>query len=242
VLVLLGLWVRLTITETPVFQESVKRAVSQGTGQVGFPMGTVLRRHLKPLVAGTLTCVSTFVIFYLMTVFALSWGTTALHYSRGGFLQRQLFGMLFFAAFIPVSAWLAERGRRRVMVAVTVAIGLYGLVLGPLFSAGIAGVVAMLALGLTLTGMTYGPLGTVVSEMFPTRVRYTGSSLAFSMGGILGASFAPSIATWLAKGHGINFVGYYLTGSAVVTLVGLVMVRVRETKGDDLNAEIAEVL
>jgi len=242
VLVLLGLWVRLTITETPVFQESVKRAVSQGTGQVGFPMGTVLRRHLKPLVAGTLTCVSTFVIFYLMTVFALSWGTTALHYSRGAFLQRQLFGMLFFAAFIPVSAWLAERGRRRVMVAVTVAIGLYGLVLGPLFSAGIAGVVAMLALGLTLTGMTYGPLGTVVSEMFPTRVRYTGSSLAFSMGGILGASFAPSIATWLAKGHGINFVGYYLTGSAVVTLVGLVMVRVRETKGDDLNAEIAEVL
>jgi MFS family permease len=84
-----------------------------------------------------------------------------------------------------------------------------------------------------LTGMTYGPLGTVVSELFPTRVRYTGSSLAFSMGGILGASFAPTIATWLAKGYGINYVGYYLTGSAVVTMVGLLMVR--ETKDQGLE-------
>jgi metabolite-proton symporter len=225
VLVLLGLWVRLTITETPVFQESVRRAE-----HVGFPMGMVLRRHLKALVAGTLTCVATFVLFYLMTVFALSWGVTALHYSRGAFLQLQLFGMLFFGAFIPVSAWLAERGRRPVMIAVTVAIGVYGLVMGPLFSGGTTGVVVMLALGLALMGMTYGPLGTVVSEMFPTRVRYTGSSLAFSLGGILGASLAPSIATWLAKGYGINFVGYYLAGAAVVTMVGLLMVR--EGKGE----------
>jgi metabolite-proton symporter len=233
VLVLLGLWVRLTITETPVFQESLRRAE-----HIGFPMGTVLRRHLKPLVAGTLACMATFVLFYLMTVFALSWGTTALHYSRGAFLQLQLFAMLFFAAFIPVSAWLAERGRRPVMIAVTVAIGLYGLALGPLFSAGMTGVVVMLALGLALMGMTYGPLGTVVSELFPTRVRYTGSSLAFSMGGILGASLAPSIATWLAKGYGLNFVGYYLTGSALVTMVGLLMVR--ETR--DTGLGIGEVI
>jgi MFS family permease len=233
VLVLLGLWVRLTITETPVFQESVRRAE-----HVGFPMGTVLRRHLKPLVAGTLACMATFVLFYLMTVFALSWGTTAMRYSRGTFLQLQLFGMLFFAATIPVSAWLAEKGRRPVMIAVTVAIGVYGLVLGPLFSAGMTGVVVMLALGLALMGMTYGPLGTVVSELFPTRVRYTGSSLAFSMGGILGASLAPSIATWLAKGYGLNFVGYYLTGSAVVTMVGLLMVR--ETR--DTGLELGEVI
>jgi metabolite-proton symporter len=231
VLVLLGLWVRLTITETPIFAESVRRAQ-----HVGFPMGTVLRRHLRPLVAGILTCMSTFVIFYLMTVFALLWGTSALHYSRGTFLQIQLIGILFFAATIPLSAWLAERGRRPVMIAVTVAIGLYGLVLGPLFASGRWGVITMLVLGLSLTGMTYGPLGTIVSELFPTRVRYTGSSLAFSMGGILGASFAPSIATWLARNHGLNWVGYYLTGSALVTLVGLALIR--ETKDQPLGAEV----
>ena len=186
VLVLLGLWVRLTITETPVFQAAMQRAE-----RVGFPMGKVLSRHARPLVAGILLCLATFVLFYLMTVFALSWGTTALGYSRGTFLQIQLFGILFFAATIPLSAWLAERRRRPLMFGVTVAIALFGLVLGRMFSAGTPGVVGVLVLGLALMGMTYGPLGTIVSELFPTSVRYTGSSLAFSLGGILGASFAP---------------------------------------------------
>jgi metabolite-proton symporter len=229
VLVLLGLYVRLTITETPVFQASLKRAE-----QVGVPMLTVVRRHTRALVAGILVCLATFVLFYLMTVFALSWGTTALHYSRASFLLIQLFGILFFALTIPVSALLAERGRRPVMFGVTAAIALFGLVLAPLFTAGTTGAVVMVTLGLALMGFTYGPLGTVVSELFPTPVRYTGSSLAFSFAGILGASLAPYIAIWLAKTYGLQYVGYYLTTSAVLTFVGLLLIR--ETKNDDLNA------
>lgn len=195
-------------------------------------MSTVVRRHTPELVAGTLVCLATFVLFYLMTVFALSWATSALHYSRGSFLLIQLFGMLFFALTIPISAFLAERGRRPVMIAVTVAIMLFGLVLAPLFTASTTGAVVMMALGLALMGMTYGPLGTIVSELFPTAVRYTGSSVAFSMAGILGASVAPYIATWLAKTYGLQYVGYYLSASAVLTFVGLLMIR--ETKDDDL--------
>lgn len=90
----------------------------------------------------------------------------------------------------------------------------------------------MTCLGLSLMGFTYGPLGTVVSELFPTRVRYTGSSLAFSVAGILGASLTPYIAVWLAKNFGLQFVGYYLTVSAVLTFLGLLLIR--ETKDDDL--------
>jgi metabolite-proton symporter len=228
VLVLLGLYVRLTITETPVFQASMQNAEP-----VGIPIFTVLRRHTRALVAGILVCLATFVLFYLMTVFALSWGTTALHYSRGSFLLIQLFGILFFAVLIPISALIAERGRRPVMMGATVLIGLFGFVLAPLFTAGTVGATVMMALGLALMGMTYGPLGTVVSEMFPTPVRYTGSSLAFSMAGILGASLAPYAATWLAKTYGLPYVGYYLTASAVLTFVGLLMIR--ETKDDDLT-------
>ena len=97
----------------------------------------------------------------------------------------QLFGILFFALTIPISALLAERGRRPVMIGVTVLIALFGLVLAPLFVAGTTGVVLMMVLGLSLMGLTYGPLGTVVSELFPTSVRYTGSSLTFSLAGIL---------------------------------------------------------
>jgi MFS family permease len=228
VLVLLGLYVRLKITETPVFQASMRRAE-----QVGVPMLAVLRRHTRALVAGIFVCLATFVLFYLMTVFALSWGTSALHYSRDSFLLIQLFGILFFAFTIPISALLAERGRRPVMLGVTALIGLFGLALAPLFTAGTTGVAFMMTLGLALMGLTYGPLGTVVSELFPTPVRYTGSSLAFSMAGILGASLAPYIATWLAKTYGLQYVGYYLTASAVLTFFGLLLIR--ETKDNDLT-------
>jgi MFS family permease len=145
----------------------------------------------------------------------------------------QLFGILFFAVTIPFSALLAERGRRPVMLGITVLIALFGFVLAPLFTAGTTGVAFMMALGLALMGLTYGPLGTVVSELFPTPVRYTGSSLAFSMAGILGASLAPYIATWLARNYGLQYVGYYLSGSAVLSFLGLLLIR--ETKDDDLT-------
>ena len=224
---LLGLYVRLTITETPVFQASMQRAEPAGV-----PVMTVLRRHTRELVAGVLVCLATFVIFYLMTVFCLSWGMSALHYGRERFLLIQLFGILFFAATIPISAVLAERGRRPMMMAATALIAAFGLVMARLFNAGETGILVMMALGLGLMGLTYGPLGTVVSEMFPTRVRYTGSSLAFSLAGILGASLAPYVAMWLAKKYGLEYVGYYLTGSAVLTFVGLLSIR--ETKGEDL--------
>ena len=120
------------------------------------------------------------------------------------------------------------------MFTVTALIALFGLVLAPLFSAGTTGAVVMMCMGLSLMGLTYGPLGTVVSELFPTPVRYTGSSLAFSLAGILGASLAPYIAIWLAKTFGLQFVGYYLTASAILTTLGLLLIR--ETKDDDLSS------
>ncbi len=90
-------------------------------------MFEVFRSHPKMLVVGTLSSIATFVLFYLMTVFALSWGTTALHYSRDTFLVMQLAAMIFFAITIPLSAKLAENGRRRTLIWVTVAIAVYGL-------------------------------------------------------------------------------------------------------------------
>jgi MFS family permease len=196
----------------------------------------VFRRHAREVIAGIMVCMATFVLFYLMTVFTLSWGTTALHYDRANFLVLQLIGVVFFGLTIPLSAWLAERGRKPVMFGITAMIAVFGLFLARLFTAGPGGALTMMVLGLALMGMTYGPLGTVVSELFPTSVRYTGSSLAFSMAGILGASLAPYIATWLANKCGLEFVGYYLTASAIVSFVGLLMIR--ETSGDDLTTGV----
>ena len=227
VLVLIGLYVRLTITETPVFAAAVHRQA-----RVKVPMFVVLRQYPATVISGTLLSLATFVVFYLMTVFTLSWGTSVLGFTREQFLQIQLVGVATFAVMIPVSAKLAERGRRRVLLAATIAIGLFGLVMAPLFVMGTTGAVLTLAIGLGLMGLTYGPLGTVLSELFPTPVRYTGSSLTFNLAGIFGASLAPYIATWLANNYGLQFVGYYLTGAAVLTLMGLLTTR--ETKDEKL--------
>lgn len=227
VLVLVGLYVRLTITETPVFQDALSRRE-----RVKVPMLTVFREHPRTVVVGTLVALATFVIFYLMTVFTLSWGTTALGYSRDKFLWMQLLAIVFFAIFIPIGAILAERGRRMTLLWITGAIGAFGLVMAPMFLAGTAGALLMMILGLSLMGLTYGPLGTVLSELFPTSVRYTGSSLTFTFAGIFGASLAPYIATWLAKNYGLQYVGYYLTGAAALTFLGLLVAR--ETKDEEL--------
>jgi metabolite-proton symporter len=229
VLVLVGLYVRLTITETPVFRETVDRRE-----RVKVPMFTVFREYPGTLLLGTMVSLATFVLFYLMTVFALSWGTTALGYSRETFLLMQLVGILFFALTIPLSAVLAERGRRRTLLGVTVSIAVFGLVMAPIFQAGAAGAMIAMAVGLSLMGMTYGPLGTVLSELFPTAVRYTGSSLTFNFAGIFGASLAPYIATYLATRYGLQYVGYYLTAAAAITIVGLLLTR--ETMGEDLRS------
>ena len=227
-LVVVGLYVRLTITETPIFRNAVHRS-----GRVKVPMVVVFRDHFGTLIVGVLASLATFVLFYLMTVFALSWGTTALGYRRETFLLLQLFGVVCFALAIPVSAILAERSRRGTLLGVSAAIAVFGLVMAPMLTAGTLGAGLALAIGLSLMGVTYGPLGTVLSELFPTAVRYTGSSLTFNLAGIFGASLAPYAATWLATNFGLQYVGYYLTVSALLTIVGLLAIP--ETRDQELH-------
>ena len=85
-----------------------------------------------------------------------------------------------------------------------------------------------MSIGMALTGLVYGPLGTMLSELFPTAIRYSGSSLTFNLAGIFGASLAPYFATALAQNYGLQYVGYYLTFAAMLSLIGLLVTR--ETK------------
>ena len=223
-LVAVGLYIRLKITETPDFQK-----VLDNKARVKVPVVTVLRDHRRALVLGTLVALSTFVIFYLMTVFALSWGTARLGYTRQQFLVLQLVAVVFFALTIPPSALLADsRGRRSAMMLVSAAIAVFGLLYGPLFgSGGWMAVTLFMVLGMCLVGFTYGPLGTLLAELFPAEVRYTGSSLTFNFASILGASVAPYIALWLGTNYGLEFVGYYLSAAALLSLAALVLVKDR---------------
>ena len=223
VLVAVGLYVRLALTETPAFQK-----VLAHHERVKVPMFTVLRSHKRALVLGTVIATSVFADFYLTTVFALSWGTTALGYTREQFLLIQLFGVVFFALGVPWSAKMAEGGRRALLMRVNVGMAVYALVMPALFAAGTPGAMAAMAIGFLFVGFAYGPIGTVLAELFPAAVRYTGSSLTYNLAGIFGASLAPYAAQWLADRYGLRAVGYYLAAMALFSLVGLAASR--ETK------------
>jgi metabolite-proton symporter len=232
-LVVVGLWVRLKITETPEFERAVANRE-----RVALPLATVLREHFGTVALATAAAITTFVTFYVMAVFTLSWGTSELGFARGEYLIYQIIGVLFFAATIPPSAALADRvGRMPMLIAATLAILAFGLVLGRFFGARDAlSVASGLSLGFACLGLTYGPLGTALAELFPTAVRYTGASIAFNIAGILGGSVAPYAATWLAKNYGIAAVGYYLSVAAAITLAALVALQSRERERSDAAA------
>lgn len=217
-LVWVGLYVRLKISETPDFMKII-----DNNERSKMPVADVFIKHTKAITLGTLLTITTFLLFYLMTVFTLSWGTSALHYPKSSFLIIQMVSMLFFGAGIPLSAMLADKyGRNRMLVLATVCIMVFGLVFEPLFNTGSLGVTAVfLSIGMFLMGLTYGPIGTALAGIFPAPVRYTGASLAFTLAGILGASLTPYLATTLANNYGLAYVGYYLTIAAALTLAAL---------------------
>lgn len=218
VLVAVGLYVRLTLTETPAFQK-----VLAHHERVKVPMFTVFTSHKRALVLGTVIATSVFVDFYLTTVFMLSWGTTALGYTREHFLFIQLFGVVFFALGVPWSAHLAEGGRRAMLLWVNAGMAAYAIAMPWLFTAGTPGVVAGMAIGFLFVGLSYGPIGTVLAELFPAAVRYTGSSLTYNLAGILGASVAPYAAQTLAREYGLPAVGAYLAAFAMFSFCGLLL-------------------
>jgi MFS family permease len=223
-LVLVGLWVRLSLTETPAFQRAIERAE-----RVRVPIMSICREHTQTLVLATLAAITTFAVFYLMTVFTLAWGTSQLGFTRQEFLPFQMIGVVFFAATIPLTALAAARvGRWPVLIAASVAAIVFGLTFELLFSSRDAVTVTVfLSLGLALMGCTYGTLGTSLAELFPTAVRYTGASLAFNLAGILGGSLAPYIANDLAASYGIAYVGYYLCAAAAITLAAQLLLQRR---------------
>ena len=221
-LVWVGLYVRLKLVETPDFLKVIEKKE-----QVNYPVIDVFLKHTKALVLGTIGSITVFLVFYIMTVFALSWGTTALQYPRADFLSAQMISMLFFAAGILISAALADRyGRSTILMLASVVILIFGLFFASLFVSGnLTQIIVFLSLGMFLMGMTYGPLGTALAEIFPVAVRYTGASLSFTLAGILGASLTPFIATKLAKEFGLEYVGYYLAIAAGLSFVALLMAR-----------------
>ncbi|MGB3848237.1 MAG: MFS transporter [Sphingopyxis sp.] len=224
VLVGLGLWVRLKIGETPDFA-----AALEADKPVSVPIGVLLKRHLLPTLAGTFAVVACFAIFYLATSFALAHGTAILGYPKEQFLLIQLGAILFMAAGIVFAGyWSDAASAQKVLAWGCGATILVGFLFGPaLASASWPLIFAGLAISLFVMGLVYGPLGAWLTGLFPVELRYTGASVTFNAGGILGGAAAPIIAQALGDWRGTGAVGLYLALAGVVSFAGLLMVRAR---------------
>ncbi len=239
VMVIVGLWVRLNLVESAAFEKTVSKGEIKKV-----PLVSVFQSHWKQLVLGTFYMLATYVLFYLMTTFSLSYGRAAttgpiagLGYDYTTFVLMMIVGVLFFGIFTMASGPWADRwGRRKTLIWVTLAIAVFGLLWVPMLSLGSTGVMAWLILGFALMGMTFGPMGALLPELFPVSMRYTGSGISYNVSSILGAAVAPfiAIALWKLGGGSPFWVGVYLSAMAVLTLIALVIGK--ETKDVDIEA------
>jgi metabolite-proton symporter len=239
VMVVVGLWVRLNLAESTAFKRMVTAERVQRV-----PLAAAVSTYWKELVLGTFYMLATYVLFYLMTTFSLSYGRAAINapvpglgYDYSTFVLMMIIGVVFFGIFTMISGPWADRwGRRKTLIAVTIAIFAFGLLWVPLLRGGVVGVMAWLIIGFALMGLTFGPMGALLPELFPANVRYTGSGLAYNVSSILGAAVAPfiAVALWTA-GRGSPFwVGIYLSAMALLTLVALQLGK--ETKDAEIDA------
>ncbi|QOJ21745.1 MAG: MFS transporter [Gammaproteobacteria bacterium] len=222
ILVGLGLWVRLKINETPEFAQALAK-----DPPIPVPIGELIRNHALAAFAGTFAVVACFAIFYLSTAFALAHGTTALGYDRETFLAVQLAATVFLVLGIIAAGVQADASSSaRVLTWGCVATIGMGMMFGPLLGSGSLWLVWIaLSFALFVMGFVYGPLGAWLPSLFPPRVRYTGASVAFNAGGILGGAVAPVAAQALSEFGGTAIVGLYLTMAGMFSLAGLLLAR-----------------
>ena len=225
-LVAVGLWVRLKLHETPAFAQAMAEAPPS---QV--PLAEVFKRYPLRLLGGTFSVLACFALFYLTTTFALTYGATTLGYGRSAFLAVQIGAIVFMALGIALAGWWSDRATPRlVLMAGSVLAVACGFLIAPMMQAGSLGMVfAFLSLSLLVMGLVYGPLGAFLPHLFPARVRYTGASTAFNVGGVIGGGFTPSIALALAhKMGGLQPVGWCLSVAALLSLVALIPLKRQE--------------
>jgi MFS family permease len=221
ILVAIGLYVRIALEETPAFKAAI--ALDK---RVAVPLAVVLSNHWRSLIQGSLAIVVCYALFYISTVYALGYGVRSLNIPRVSLLEMLCAAVAVMAVATPISAALADHvGRRPVLLISAVAAAAVGLMMPVLMAGGPVGVLVFLSLALGVMGLSFAPLGALLPELFPTEVRYTGAASSYNLGGILGASFAPSLAQILEANGGIAWVGYYIAAAAAISFFAILSMR-----------------
>ncbi|MET7548688.1 MFS transporter [Streptomyces sp. NPDC005133] len=223
VLVGFGLWIRAKLEETPVF-----KAMEAEHSRPEAPVREVLTRQPRALAAAILARVAPDVLYALFTVFVLTYATDELDMSRGSALTAVLIGSSLQIFLIPLAGALSDRVNRRLLYGCS-AVGagawpfvFFGMVDGDSWGLLVLGVVV----ALVLHSLMYGPQAAFVAEQFSPRLRSTGSSLAYTLAGLIGGAIAPLLFTaLLGSFHSWVPLAVYVAVAAAVTLAGLLLGR-----------------
>jgi metabolite-proton symporter len=231
VLVVVGLWIRLAISESPLFAE----VESAGT-KARLPLVEVLRRHPRGLLVAMAARIGTDVAFYTFTLYILTYITTTLGLPRSVGLRAVLVGSAFQLLLIPFFGALSDRyGRRPVYAAGAASAAVWAFAFFPLLdTANTAVIVLATVVALATHAAMYGPQAAFIAEMFSTRLRYSGASMGYQIAGILGGALAPIVSIKLVQVTGSAFaVSVYVLAALVLTLVALLFAP--ETAHADLH-------
>lgn len=217
ILVVLGLWVRLNVAETPEFRQAIEREAPHPV-----PLARVLSHHWGAALAGGAGVMATFATFYLATAFALSYATTTMGYPRDTVLAIQLFANLFYAgSMILAGIWSDRATPERAMAAGAAGTAIVGLGLGFGLEHGLVVVAITLCALMFALGFANGPLGNWMSRLFPVTVRYSGTSLAFNTGGMIGGAVVPVAAQMMVGAGCGSWTGLTLAVAGLCTWLGV---------------------
>ena len=229
VLVVIGLYVRHRLQETPLFKLAQERDNTTRS-----PLKVVFKENWREILKGTFLMGATYAMFFTLTTWSLSFATTALGFSHSEFLLLLMAAIVEFAVLIMATSVLADKvGRKKVLMTASVALVVFSLVF-PYFLEGqhnMVGMLLFLGLGFVVMGTLYGPVGAVLPELFPTKVRYSGAGITYNLAAVVGAAVAPTITTWLIATFGLHYAGMYMFVLAVVSVVAWVLTP--ETKNVD---------
>ena len=228
ILVVIGLVIRFKVAESPDF-ERLKR----GGERERMPLVAVLKRHPAEVLLGAGALVGNSAVGYIFMAYLLSYGTTVLGLSRNLLLTSVLIGALAWLAAIPWASALSDRhGRARVLLAGSVGLTVVALGLFALVNTGSPALIvtALIAAGVFL-GITYGPLAALMSELFPANVRYSGASLAYQIGAVVGGGIAPTVAAGLFRSSGSSLpITLYLAAVCVFSLACVAVISRRSAR------------
>ncbi|AWM79844.1 MFS transporter [Gammaproteobacteria bacterium ESL0073] len=229
-LVVIGLYIRLKLVESPIFTEALKK-----NNPPKVPVLEMFKCHWSTLALGSLSMVGCYTLFYITTAFLLQYGTKHLGIANQTFLGFLCIAVVFMAVATPISALLSDKyGRKPVLIIGLILTILSGMVMVPFMESDSNFLVlAFLCIELFLMGVIFAPMGALLPEIFPINIRYTGSSAAYSIGGILGASIAPIVANYLVNEGGLLWVGYYVSFASLISFIAMLLIK--ETKNSDFS-------